>query len=179
MVCRTVGPTLAASLEPLGSRRNVANVSLYYGHYFSSASLFYLEVHSFFWYIAWFFLLSFQIAFPLPMIETALNLELIGTFYLCVLSKQLFLVPFHLICLFVFSFSWNSMPFSSSSALHGVNNIFLKKIGPIVYVTVDDILKKIKNLSALRATQSNDILLKMAKICTCFFPTIFVTFSNV
>ena len=71
------------------------------------------------------------------------------------------------------------MPFSSSSALHGVNNIFLKKIGPIVYVSADDILKKIKNLSALRATQSNDILLKMAKICTCFFPTIFVTFSNV
>ena len=52
-----------------------------------------------------FFLLSFQNAFPLPMVETALNLELIGTFYLCVLSKQLFLVPFHLICLFVFSFS--------------------------------------------------------------------------
>ena len=29
-ICRTVGPSLAASLEPLAHRRNVANLSLFY-----------------------------------------------------------------------------------------------------------------------------------------------------
>ena len=37
-VCRTVGPTLAASLEPLGHRRNVASLSICYRYYFRRCS---------------------------------------------------------------------------------------------------------------------------------------------
>ena len=37
-ICRTVGPSLAASLEPLAHRRNVANLSLFYRHYFGRYS---------------------------------------------------------------------------------------------------------------------------------------------
>ena len=33
-ICRTVGPLLAASLEPLTQRRNVASLSLFYRYYF-------------------------------------------------------------------------------------------------------------------------------------------------
>ena len=33
-ICRTVGPSLAASLEPLSHRRNVARLSLFYRYYF-------------------------------------------------------------------------------------------------------------------------------------------------
>ena len=33
-VCRTVGPSLAASLEPLAHRRNVTSLSLFYRYYF-------------------------------------------------------------------------------------------------------------------------------------------------
>ena len=33
-ICRTVGPSLAASLEPLAHRRNVASLSLFYRYYF-------------------------------------------------------------------------------------------------------------------------------------------------
>ena len=32
-ICRTVGPALAASLEPLAHRRNVAGLSLFYRYY--------------------------------------------------------------------------------------------------------------------------------------------------
>ena len=34
----TVGPSLAASLEPLVRRRNVASLSLYYRYYFGRSS---------------------------------------------------------------------------------------------------------------------------------------------
>ena len=37
-ICRTVGPSLAASLEPLVHRRNVASLSLFYRHYFGRCS---------------------------------------------------------------------------------------------------------------------------------------------
>ena len=37
-ICRTVGPSLAASLEPLAHRRNVANLSLFYLYYFGRCS---------------------------------------------------------------------------------------------------------------------------------------------
>ena len=37
-LCRTVGPSLAASLEPLAHRRNVASVSLFYRYYFGRCS---------------------------------------------------------------------------------------------------------------------------------------------
>ena len=37
-VCRTVGPTLAASLETLGHRRSVASLSLFYRFYSSRSS---------------------------------------------------------------------------------------------------------------------------------------------
>ena len=37
-ICRTVGPSLAASLEPLAHRRNVASLSLFYRYYFSRCS---------------------------------------------------------------------------------------------------------------------------------------------
>ena len=37
-VCRTVGPTLGASLEPLGHWRNVASSSLFYRYYFGRCS---------------------------------------------------------------------------------------------------------------------------------------------
>ena len=37
-ICRTVGPSLAASLEPLGHRRNVASLSLFYRYYFGRCS---------------------------------------------------------------------------------------------------------------------------------------------
>ena len=37
-ICRTVGPSLAASLEPLAHRRNVAILSLFYGYYFGRCS---------------------------------------------------------------------------------------------------------------------------------------------
>ena len=37
-VCRTVGPSLPASLEPLAHRRNVAGLSLFYRYYFGRCS---------------------------------------------------------------------------------------------------------------------------------------------
>ena len=37
-VCRTVGPSLAASLEPLARHRNVASLSLFYRYYFGRCS---------------------------------------------------------------------------------------------------------------------------------------------
>ena len=37
-ICRTVGPSIAASLEPLAHRRNVANLSLFYRYYFGRCS---------------------------------------------------------------------------------------------------------------------------------------------
>ena len=37
-ICRTVGPSLAAFLEPLASRRNVASLSLFYRYYFGRCS---------------------------------------------------------------------------------------------------------------------------------------------
>ena len=38
-ICRTVGPSLAASGEPLAHRRNVASLSLFYRYYFGGCSL--------------------------------------------------------------------------------------------------------------------------------------------
>ena len=37
-ICRTVGPSLAASLEPLSHPQNVASLSLFYRHYFGRCS---------------------------------------------------------------------------------------------------------------------------------------------
>ena len=37
-ICRTVGPSHAASLEPLAYRRNVAGLSLFYRYYFGRCS---------------------------------------------------------------------------------------------------------------------------------------------
>ena len=37
-ICRTVGPSLAASLEPLAHRRNVASLILFYRYYFGRCS---------------------------------------------------------------------------------------------------------------------------------------------
>ena len=37
-ICRTVGPSLAASLEPLAHCRNVASLSLFYRYYFRRCS---------------------------------------------------------------------------------------------------------------------------------------------
>ena len=37
-ICRTVGPSLAASLEPLTHRRNVTSLSLFYRYYFGRCS---------------------------------------------------------------------------------------------------------------------------------------------
>ena len=37
-ICITVGPSLAASLEPLAHRRNVANLSYFYRYYFGRCS---------------------------------------------------------------------------------------------------------------------------------------------
>ena len=37
-ICRTVGPSLAASLKPLTHRRNVASLSLFYRYYFGRCS---------------------------------------------------------------------------------------------------------------------------------------------
>ena len=37
-ICRTVGPSLAASLEPLAHRQNVASLSLFYRYYFGGCS---------------------------------------------------------------------------------------------------------------------------------------------
>ena len=37
-ICRTVGPSLAASLEPLAHRRNVVSLSLFYRYYFGRCS---------------------------------------------------------------------------------------------------------------------------------------------
>ena len=64
-ICKTVGPSLATSLEPLGHRRNVTRLSLLYRYYFGrcffrtcsagSISFFSWEVYSLFWYTAWFF----------------------------------------------------------------------------------------------------------------------------
>ena len=38
LTCRTVGPSLAASLEPLAHRQNVASLILFYRHYFGRCS---------------------------------------------------------------------------------------------------------------------------------------------
>ena len=37
-ICRTVGPSLASSLEPLAHRRNIASLSLFYRYYFGRCS---------------------------------------------------------------------------------------------------------------------------------------------
>ena len=37
-ICRTVGPSLAASLEPLTHRQNVASLSLFYRYHFGRCS---------------------------------------------------------------------------------------------------------------------------------------------
>ena len=37
-ICKTVGPSLAASLEPLAHRQNVASLSLFYRHNFARCS---------------------------------------------------------------------------------------------------------------------------------------------
>ena len=37
-ICRTVGPSLASSLEPWAQRRNVTNLSLFYRYYFGRCS---------------------------------------------------------------------------------------------------------------------------------------------
>ena len=37
-ICRIVGPSLAASLEPLAHRRNVTSLSLFYRYYFGRCS---------------------------------------------------------------------------------------------------------------------------------------------
>ena len=37
-ICRTVGPSLATSLEPLAHRRNVVSLSLFYRYYFGRCS---------------------------------------------------------------------------------------------------------------------------------------------
>ena len=37
-ICRAVGPSLAASLEPLAHHRNAANLSIFYRYYFSRCS---------------------------------------------------------------------------------------------------------------------------------------------
>ena len=37
-ICRIVGPSLAASLEPLAHRQNVANLSFFYMYYFGRCS---------------------------------------------------------------------------------------------------------------------------------------------
>ena len=37
-ICRTVGPSLAASLKPLAHRRNVASLSIFYRYYFGRCS---------------------------------------------------------------------------------------------------------------------------------------------
>ena len=37
-ICSTVGPSLAASIEPLAHRRNVARVGLFYKYYFGRCS---------------------------------------------------------------------------------------------------------------------------------------------
>ena len=37
-ICRTVGPSLAVSLEPLGHRRNLSSLSLFYRYYFGRCS---------------------------------------------------------------------------------------------------------------------------------------------
>ena len=37
-ICRTFGPSLAASLEPLAHRQSVAKLSLFYGYYFGKCS---------------------------------------------------------------------------------------------------------------------------------------------
>ena len=37
-ICRTVGPLLAASLEPLAHQQNVARLSLFYRYYFGRCS---------------------------------------------------------------------------------------------------------------------------------------------
>ena len=37
-ICRTFGPSLAASLEPLAHRQSVAKLSLFYGYYFGRCS---------------------------------------------------------------------------------------------------------------------------------------------
>ena len=37
-ICKTVGPSLAASLEPLAHRRNVASLTLFYRYYFVRCS---------------------------------------------------------------------------------------------------------------------------------------------
>ena len=37
-ICRIVGPSLAASLEPLAHRRNMASLSLFYRYYFDRCS---------------------------------------------------------------------------------------------------------------------------------------------
>ena len=37
-ICRTVGPSVAASLEPLARLRNVASLSLFYRYYFGRST---------------------------------------------------------------------------------------------------------------------------------------------
>ena len=43
-VCRTVGPSLAASVEPLAHRHNIVSLSLFYRYYFGRCSFELTEV---------------------------------------------------------------------------------------------------------------------------------------
>ena len=47
LVCRTVGPSLAASLEPFDHRRNVASLSLFYRYNFRNVHLNWLNCFHF------------------------------------------------------------------------------------------------------------------------------------
>ena len=123
-ICRTVGPSLAASLEPLAHRRNVTSLSLFYRYYLGRRSSELAQL------------------VPVPFSR--------GRFTHCSDRSHDFFVTIQMLqgCLSTVSFvahincrflikifrvcftcnSCNSMPFSGCSALHGANLGLKKKV---------------------------------------------------
>ena len=150
-IYRTVGPSLAASLEPLAHRRNVANLSLFYRYYFVrfSSELTQLvplpfsrgrstrysdRLHYFSVtiprcykdvYVNSFFPRTTRLWNSLPIECFPLTYDLSG--FKSRINRHLFNCRFFLnrfpVCCnpFCASFSCNSMPRSDCSVLHGVN----------------------------------------------------------
>ena len=114
-ICRTVGPSLAASLEPLVHRRNAASLSLFYRRYFGKCSS----------ELAHLVPLPYSRGRSTCYSDRLHNFSVtIPTCYKDVYVNSFFLAQQHISCLlysFCTSFSFNSVPHGGCSPLHKVN----------------------------------------------------------
>ena len=125
-ICRIVGPSLAASLEPLAHCPNVASLSLFYRYYFvrCSSELAQLVPLPFSQGRSTFYsdrLHDFSVTIPRCYKDVYVNsfFPCTAKLWNCRFFLNRFSVSCNLCCVF---FSCNSMPRSGCSALHGVNS---------------------------------------------------------